>query len=101
MITKSQSNQSIINTTISMKFRIIRTHILPSNTLITGKTIEQIHRNIKYLFPPRKSPPTPIGHLGEGAHKAPTNILILLLRYGRPRLSGQLEWVVISVVGTS
>jgi hypothetical protein len=22
-----------------------------------------------YLFSPRKSPPTPIGHLGEGAHK--------------------------------
>jgi hypothetical protein len=31
-----------------------------------------------YLFSPRKSPPTPIGHLGEGAHKAPTNILIIL-----------------------
>jgi hypothetical protein len=26
----------------------------------------------EYLFPPRKSPPTPIGHLGEGAHKVPT-----------------------------
>jgi hypothetical protein len=27
---------------------------------------------ITYLFSPRKSPPTPIGHLGEGAHKVPT-----------------------------
>jgi hypothetical protein len=24
-----------------------------------------------YLFSPRKSPPTPIGHLGERAHKVP------------------------------
>jgi ppGpp synthetase/RelA/SpoT-type nucleotidyltranferase len=26
----------------------------------------------EYLFSPRKSPPTPIGRLGEGAHKVPT-----------------------------
>ncbi len=32
---------------ISVKFRIIYTHILPSNALIAGKTIEQIHRNVK------------------------------------------------------
>ena len=33
---------------------------------------------VPYLFSPRKSPPTPIGHLGEGAHKAPTNIITIL-----------------------
>jgi len=38
--------QKRINT-ISVKFRIIRAHILLSNALITGKTIEQIHRNVK------------------------------------------------------
>jgi hypothetical protein len=31
-----------------------------------------------YLFSPRKSPPTPIGHLGEGAHKVPTYDFTLL-----------------------
>jgi hypothetical protein len=35
-----------------------------------------------YLFSPRKSPPTPIGHLGEGAHKVFIyDLLFFLLFY--------------------
>ncbi len=38
---------------------------------------QALYQGTLYLFPPRKSPPTPIGHLGEDAHKAPTkNITI-------------------------
>src|SRR6266516_3870402 len=39
--------QKRINT-ISIKFRIMYAHILPSNALIAEKTIEQIQRNFKY-----------------------------------------------------
>ncbi len=44
--TPKNTLQKRINT-ISIKFRIMYTHILPSNALIAGETIKQIHRNVK------------------------------------------------------
>jgi hypothetical protein len=49
-----------------------------------ARTEESSHpfRNY-YLFSPRKSPPTPIGHLGEGAHNVLfyDSTLLIILHY--------------------
>jgi hypothetical protein len=49
--------------------------------LISPDLVEPL---LGYLFSPRKSPPTPIGHLGEGAHKIPiydSTLLSIILHH--------------------